>query len=223
MVNNEGSWVYLLIGQDNIFKDAKLAKIKEDFLPKHLESFNSDTLFGRDLTLKNLQEKLLSLPVKTKKRLIIIKEAQALKDEVKNFLLSYCQKKISDLILVLDVSQKSRRDELVDGLLKVAQVFRCKETELPDAFVLWRQISLKRAPQALKILGELLKNGEKTERILGGLRYACLKDTCRPQDAKVRIKLLLNCDIDIKTGRLKADFALEKLVVSLCGLIKSAG
>ncbi len=62
----------------------------------------------------------------------------------------------------------------------------------------------------------LLENGERPERILGGLRYAVEKTTYHPLESKKRLKFLLNCDTDIKTGRLKAEFALERLVVALC-------
>lgn len=71
---------------------------------------------------------------------------------------------------------------------------------------------------ALRILNELLRNGERPERILGGLRYAWEREFTPGVEAKRRLKLLLNCDINIKTGKLKPNFALEKLVISLCSL-----
>lgn len=223
MVIRESPWLYLLIGQDNVSKDIQLAKIKKDSLPKTLETFNLDILFAHDLNLKSLQEKLLSLPVKVKKRLVIIKEAQQLKEEIKKFLLGFCRKPPSKIILVLDINPKGGRDEFINTLSQCAQVYRFGEIDLPDTFGLWRQISSNRSANALKILNELLRNSEKPERILGGLRYACLKEAFKPPETRKRLKLLLNCDIDIKTGRLKPDFALEKLVVALCGFAKFPG
>jgi DNA polymerase III delta subunit len=78
-------------------------------------------------------------------------------------------------------------------------------------------IESKRPDYALRTLSQLLKNGEKPERILGGLRYSFQRGPHTPLEIRKAIKLLLNCDITIKTGRLKPEFALERLVVKLCG------
>ena len=66
-----------------------------------------------------------------------------------------------------------------------------------------------------------MEDGEKPERIIGGLRYAWAKGNVYSAEAKKKLKALLNCDIDIKTGRLRPDFALEKLVIKLCSLGRS--
>ena len=72
--------VYLFIGSDNLTKDSQLKKLKEQILPKATEHFNLDILYSRELALKTLQEKLLSLPAKGAKRLVIIKNIEDLKD-----------------------------------------------------------------------------------------------------------------------------------------------
>jgi len=218
---NKISPVYLLIGHDQLQKNLKIAKIKQEFLPKSLEVFNFDLLYAHDLNLKALQEKLLALPVKAKQRIIVIKEAQGLKEELKKFLLQFCRNPSNGIILILDIDQLSSKDGFFNELARFSQVCRFKEAIPLNTFTLWRQINYKRPDNALKVLNQLLKNGEKPERILGGLRYSCLKDAFRPLDVKNRLRLLIDCDIDIKTGRLKSDFALEKLVVGLCGFVKS--
>jgi DNA polymerase III delta subunit len=86
MVAKDGS-LYLLIGQDTLLKDAKIKKIKEPLLSKNLEHFNLDTLYGRELTLKLFQEKAVLLPVGAKRRIIIIRQAEAMKEEIKKFIL----------------------------------------------------------------------------------------------------------------------------------------
>nr|HPL83037.1 hypothetical protein [Candidatus Omnitrophota bacterium] len=63
-----------------------------------------------------------------------------------------------------------------------------------------------------------IKDGERPERILGGLRYSLENNVQDVKGLRRRLKLLLNCDIEIKTGKLKPVFALEKLVVNLCAL-----
>jgi len=97
-----------------------------------------------------------------------------------------------------------------------ARVWRFRQEIQNNTFTLTRQIEAKKSASALKILNQLLKDGEKPERILGGLRYAWMNDLATPLEKKKRLKMLLDCDLEIKTGRVKGDFALERLVVRLC-------
>jgi DNA polymerase III delta subunit len=210
--------IYLFIGSDNLAKDTQLKRLKDHVLSKGTEQFNLDTLYARELTLKALQEKLLSLPVKNPKRLVIIKNIEDLKDEVKEFLEKYVRSPYPQVVMALDLNRLDRTDSFIKNISRFVKPVRFKETVHPDTFALGRSIDLKRADSALRILSGLLKDGERPERILGGLRYAWEKNAAHPLEKRKRLKCLLICDIDIKTGKLKPLFALEKLVVSLCGL-----
>ena len=65
--------------------------------------------------------------------------------------------------------------------------------------------------------------GEKPERIMGGLRASWTRYPADPLSLKKRLKILLQCDLDIKTGRIKPVYALERLIVNLCGLRNPSG
>lgn len=217
---------YLFLGQDIVTddglsrKDATLAKIKAQFLNKTIEDFNSDTLYAKELNLKDLQERLLSLPVKTKKRVIVIKDAQNLKENIKEFICGYLKKPLTSIILILDISAQNPKDTFVKRISGSVQVFRFREPARINAFTLSRSLELKKSAHALKVLNQLLENGEKPEWILSGLRYDWENNVVNPFEMKKRLKLLLGCDIEIKTGKLKPVYALEKLIVSLCGFNK---
>lgn len=215
--------VYIFIGQDSFAKDAQLKKIKEQFLAKGLQQFNLDILFAKELTLKGVQEKFLCLPSAGSRRLIVIKEIQNLPKEAKEFISRYVKKPHPDIVLVLDIFQQDKKDEFINTLIRSAKVFRFKEQLPVDTFTLNRQIGSGRPDYALRVLEQLLKNGERPERILGGLRYAWENDVASVSQMRKRLKLLLNCDMEIKTGRLKASFALEKLIINLCALAKPFG
>jgi len=212
--------VYLFIGQDSLSKDIQFKRLRQEFLSKELEQFNLDTLYAKELTLKALQERLLCFPVKAKKRIIVIKEAQDLKEEIEDFILRYLKKPSAGIILILDINRQDRKDEFINRIARFAKVYRFKEAVQVDAFVLNRQIALRRPDYALRVLNKLLEDGERPERILGGLRYAWERETASPLETRRKLKALLNCDIEIKTGKLKPSFALEKLVINLCGLGK---
>jgi DNA polymerase III delta subunit len=215
--------VYLFIGEDSFSKDIKIKRLKEEFLSKKTEHFNLDILYAKELTLFTLQERLLSLPIKSKKRIIIIKDIQNLKEDVKEFILGYVKKPEDRILLILDINKSSPRDDFVRQLIRHAQTHRFKESFNLDTFTLSRSIDFKKTAHALWVLSQLLKNGEKPERILGGLRYSWENSVIHSLETRRKLKVLLNCDIDIKTGRLKPDFALERLVVNLCSLVKSSG
>ncbi len=208
--------VYLFVGQDAFSKDAKLHDIKQGFLSRDTESFNLDILHARELVLSELQEKLLCLPVKSKKRIVVVRDAQALSQDCRDFLIKYAGNPAPHIVLILDADRYEYKDEFLRHITRSAQVFRFKEDDRPDAFTLSRQIELRKVSFALKVLNRLLKNGEKPERILGGLRHSLLRAAASHLETRRRSKLLLACDLDIKRGRLKPAHALEKFVVNLC-------
>jgi DNA polymerase III delta subunit len=214
--------VYLFTGQDSLSKDIKLRQLKLEYLPKEIEQFNLDNLYAEDLSLKKFQEKLSCLPLKAKKRIVVVRNAERLKEEIRVFLSEYAKKPYAQVVLVLDFNAYNPRDEFMRDLSRRCRTLHFKEEPRIDTFTLSRQIELGRPDEALRLLRKLLDKAEKPERILGGLRYAWEGDISNLLEARKRLKLLLECDIDIKTGRLKPEIALEKLTVSLCAFRKHA-
>lgn len=207
---------YLFVGEDSLSKDIKLDKIKEEFFSREVEQFNFDCLYARELDLLKLQEVLLRLPVKAKKRLILIREADKLKDNIKEYFIQYFKKPLAHALLILDVNQVDRDEAFFRRVSKYIKVFRFEGRQSLNTFRLSQEIDRKRINSGLKILNLLLVNGEKPERIMGGLRYCWQRSYLPYQERNRRLRLLLNCDIDIKTGKLKPALALERLIVSLC-------
>jgi len=214
--------LYLFLGEDALSKDTELKKIKDKFIPPDIRDFNLDVLYSKGLTLKKFQETLLCLPVQSRKRIVVIKEAERLREDVQEFILEYARKPLPQIILIFDVTRRDKQDKsgFIDSLCAYSQIHRFKETIRLDTFQLVRQIELKNADYALRILAQLLKEGERPERILGGLRYAWEKSNINHAESRKRIKLLVSCDADIKTGRMKPAFALERLIVSLSYLVR---
>lgn len=214
MVKKESS-VYLLVGQDSPSRDKITAKIKQEHLPASLQDFNLERLYARDLSLKDFQEKLLCLPAASGKRLIIVRNTERLSSDIKKFISDYVRKPLAHIVLVLDVDRSEPKDEFVNSLSRYATSYIRQEARL-DSFSLSRQIELRKPGSSLKVLRQLLDKGERPERILGGLRYVWENRPFQNLETRKKLRLLLLCDIDIKTGRLRPDFALEKLVINLC-------
>ncbi|MBP7836430.1 MAG: hypothetical protein KA022_03035 [Candidatus Omnitrophica bacterium] len=217
--------LYLFIGQDSnpqgaplSSKDTRLKQIREEFLPKSVEHFNLDTLYAESLKLKELQEKLLALPVKSPKRIVIIKNAQKLSSDVDDFIRRWAKQASKDILLLLDMEEQGRKEAFLRDIYKNAKVFRFQEILALNTFNLSRSIEQRNASGALTVLTQLLKDGEKPERILGGLRYAAENSRRSVPETRCRIKFILDCDLEIKTGKLKPVLALEKLIIKLCAL-----
>jgi len=216
--NGNKKMVYLFIGQDIPSKDIALTRIKKEFLPPKLEDFNLDSLYADSLSLKDLQERLSVIPVKSSRRLVVIKNADELKKPLEDFVIEWASSGNKNVILVLDIDQENKKSRLINSVYRQAKIIRFKEDAPINTFDLGRQIESRRTGMALKTLNQLIREGERPERILGGLRYSLEIKGGNLAGLQRRIKLLLNCDIEIKTGRLKPAFALEKLVISLCAL-----
>ncbi|MFA5096996.1 MAG: hypothetical protein WC478_06615 [Candidatus Omnitrophota bacterium] len=217
--------IYLFIGQDSPYKDTSLSakdlqlkQIKEEFLPASIAQFNLDTLYAPDLKLQELQEKLLSLPVAAARRMVIIKDAQELPEEVEDFIIRWAKEPRKDIILLLDLESREGKEGLLGGLRQQAKIFRFKENPAFNTFSLTRQIEQRKTGNALQALDQLLKEGERPERILGGLRYSLEKSRLSPLEVRRRVRMLVESDMEIKTGRARPVFALEKLIVRLCAL-----
>jgi DNA polymerase III delta subunit len=217
--------LYLFIGQDSPYKDLqlsskdfKLKSIKEEFLPKEVAEFNFDTLYGDTLTLKGLQERLASLAVSSEKRIIFVRNAQELKSDLEDFIITWAKKDIKDVILLLDIEDQERKSDFLSSVNSSAKVFRFGQKILFSTFNLARLIEEGKSEFAVKALDQLIKSGERPERILGGLRYSVERSRLSLPEVRRRVRLLLECDLEIKTGRVRPVFALEKLVVKLSAL-----
>jgi DNA polymerase III delta subunit len=208
--------IYLVTGQDAPAKDKVLQEIRSKYLAANIEQFNQDVLYARDLILESLQEKLLYLAAASGRRIVVIKQAESLKKDCKVFLEKYALAPNPGVILVLDIQEFDRKDSFCLAISEHATVRQFKQEIYKTPFALADEIRAGRAAGSLKILNQLLKKGQKPELILGGLRSGLSRNKADIAYMRRLNKLLLECDLAIKTTALKPSFALERLVVSLC-------
>jgi hypothetical protein len=229
MVMKEKS-VYLFLGQDILdpenssCKEKELNKLKAN-LPKQTRDFNLDILHCNDRTfsLNTLQEKLLFMPTGNAARIVVVRNLQDAKPEVKDFLCDYVKNPSLGIILVLDADRVELKNAFIERISRYAEVIRFRAETQVSTFTLSRLIETRKTEESLKVLHQLLDSGEKPERIMGGLRASWTRYPADPLSLKKRLKILLQCDLDIKTGKIKPAFALERLIVSLSGLRNFSG
>ena len=216
--------VYLFIGQDSVSKDAALARLKKEILAEQTAHFNLDTIHGKDSSLQQLQELLLLMPTEGCRRMLVVRGIEELKPETKEFLLGYVKKgtKAENVVLVLDAGRSQPKDQFLDGLKTCCKTVYFREERRWTVFDLARAMEAGNAAESLRILHRLLGDGEKPERLMGGLRAAWQKNVAAPAELQRRLKLLLASDLDIKTGKAKPNLVLERLIIGLCGFRKLA-
>ncbi|MFA5099743.1 MAG: hypothetical protein WC547_02525 [Candidatus Omnitrophota bacterium] len=208
--------IYLVTGQDVPAKDKALKEIKSKYLSALTEQFDLDTVYARDVTLKDLQEKLLYLAVSAGHRMVVIKQALSLKKDCKEYIEQYVQAPNPAVILVLEMEELDRKDRFSMAVSAHATIRQFRQEIHKTTFALADEIRSGRAAASLSILHQLLKSGQKPELILGGLRSGLSRNTADIASMRRLNKLLLECDLAVKTSTLKPSFALERLVVSLC-------
>lgn len=210
--------VYLLLGDNEEKKQARIDQFKQACLAGCLEQFNYENLASKGLTVKDLQEALSRLPTQgVKKRLVLIRDAQRLKPQVKEFLIAYSGKPFSHVVLVLTAGGDGEQDKAAlaysAGNIKIEKIGFARKN---NAFDLGRAVAGKDIDAGLRLLNYLLHKGESPERILGALRYQLMKDSLADTQRQRNLSALLGTELDIKTGRLRPALALEKLVIKLC-------
>jgi DNA polymerase III delta subunit len=222
--------VYLFLGQDMLDQENSSQKEKElnrlkALLPQKTRDFNLDILHcnDRSFSLKALQEKLLFMPTGAAARIVVVRKLQDAEQEVKEFILNYVKNPSSGIILVLDADKIERKNAFIEGVSRYAEIRRFRIESQANTFTLSRLIEAQKPAEGLEVLHELLNNGEKPERIMGGLRASWIRYPADPLSLNRKLKILLQCDLDIKTGRIKPVFALERLIVNLCGFRNFTG
>ena len=218
---------YLFIGEDESAKRDKINSLKSELLEKGFEDFNCESFYAKELTLPLFKEALSRLPLESPQRIVVIKDVFKLKDELKDYLAAQIEKLPEDLILILESAVIPKTESaFVNKISRYGKVIPFKAKEKIDAFGLARAIERKDAFFALNLLVDLFRNGEKPEMILGALRHRFVKsdyfsaaqNSLKLKEKKEKVGLLMEADLNLKTGKVKPEFALEILVVKLCGL-----
>ena len=81
--------LYFIYGNDEFLKNQSLAKIKEIALQGAMPDFNFDLFHAGEADISKIMSVLSTLPVMAKRRLVILKDADKLKSQEQESLLSY--------------------------------------------------------------------------------------------------------------------------------------
>lgn len=154
--------VYFLMGEEPYFIDAVADYIAENALPEQEKAFNQAVMYGKDTNVYTVLDAAKRFPMMSQYQVVIVKEAQNLKDIDK--LQFYMEKPLQSTILVIShkykpLDKRSKLYKILDKS-KEAAVFESKKLrdyQVPDwitAYLAERGYTI--VPAAANLLTEYL-------------------------------------------------------------------
>ncbi len=213
--------IYLFFGQDYFEKDQKIIEIKN----KHLISdqsqhFDFDQLDGSKLSAEDLKKSLITLPVILKQRVLLIRKVEKCTDQNKELLLNWIKAKHKHSVLLLDVDATELKNAFLKELSSNAQIFSFASKKKLNVFDMTRAMGSRNSTEALRILNQLIEEGDHPLQIMGGLvwYWGKQKAAVSSEHFMKGLQYLEEADVNIKRSRIKPEVAVEMAVVKLVGL-----
>ena len=214
--------IYLLLGEDTQAKDTKISQIKSHWLtlPEAIH-FDFESLDAQQVSSANLKKSLLSLPMTSTKRVILIRHVQNLKNEAALVLLSFASQPQDYCEMILEASEELKGQ--IKEISPYAQVLNFGFKKELNIFDMTKLMSLKKTSEALKMLHGFYSRGDHPLRMIGALVWYWGKEgrSLGADKFEKGLKALEEADLNIKRSRLLPEYALEKLVVELVELFRN--
>lgn len=130
---NKFAPIYYLMGEEAYYIDKVSDFIAENVLPEEEKDFNQIVLYGPDVTMKQIVESAMRYPMMAEHQVIIVKEAQAIKDT--SALESYALRPMPSTVLVFCHKHGSfdKRKKLGGLLTKSDKCVVFESNKLKDA------------------------------------------------------------------------------------------
>jgi DNA polymerase-3 subunit delta len=156
--------VYLLQGEEPYYIDLISKEIEKQALEEHERDFNQTIIYGKDVDVLSLITDLNGFPMMAERRLIVVREAQDIKDKDFDLFENYFKQPNPTTIFVLAYKYKKldSRKKVYKEISKVGLIFtsdKIREYQIPQ----WIDNYLKSSsysitPKASKLLTDFLGN-----------------------------------------------------------------
>ena len=104
---------YFITGEDEYQKDDAVKQLVESALEPSLRDFNLDTRRAADLDAETLGVLLSTPPMMSDRRVIVLREVNALKKDARKVLDQYLQKPAADLLLIMTAGAGTKADSTI--------------------------------------------------------------------------------------------------------------
>jgi DNA polymerase-3 subunit delta len=154
--------VYFLMGEESFYIDKITDYILTNALPESERDFNQTVFYGKDADIANIIDTARRFPMMATRQLVVVKEAQQLKNI--ELLDSYIKNPLKSTILVINYKYKSldKRKAFTKNVAQYGILFESKkiyENQLPDWISKYTSsLKLKIDTKASILLSEFLGN-----------------------------------------------------------------
>ncbi|MDP8212209.1 MAG: hypothetical protein P9X22_02815 [Candidatus Zapsychrus exili] len=214
--------IYFLLSEDTQLKDKKIDEIKKKYLPsKEALQFDFIIIHGIKLDPAELKKALIQLPSVSENKVVVIRSVEKLSAQNKDIVLNFIDTKYDAIILVLDSNSPDLDNAFTKKISKQAEVLRLKSNVKSNVFDMTNAIGFNNPKKALKLLFELISNGDHPLQIMGALVWFWGKKRSKvsKENFKKGLLVLQEADLNIKRSRLNPEIAVEIAVVKLCSLL----
>jgi len=213
---------YLLLGEDEPKKNERIEALKGKALSTpEARSFDGEILYATKLDPHDLRRSLLSLPAVAPRRFVLIHTCHKLKPRNKEVLLDFLKEEQGHVLLVLESSGWGPGDAFVKKLRPFVTMESFETAVSSNVFDMTRLMSRGRSAEALKLLFDLLGEGQHPLQVMGALVWFWGKQRARMDRQRFEkgLRTLQEADLNIKRSRVKPDHAVEFAVVKLSALL----
>ena len=163
--SNDLAPVYLLHGEESFFIDKATELFLTHVLNDTEKEFNLNIFYGQDADPRKIVSAAMQYPLMSERRLVLLKEAQQMKEKDLNALKSYIEKPSPSTVLVLQYKGKkypAKKGNLMAALKKNAVIFESKkvyENKIPQWIISYgKNLGLEIDNYAAGLLTELIGN-----------------------------------------------------------------
>ena len=214
--------IFLFLGNNPPAKTKEINDIKAKYLSaKDAAHFDFELLYADKLEADELKKALLALPAVSKKRVVVVKAIEKLKEPHQKIIAGFLAEKDAPVVLILDSDQTQIKGAFINDVRRIAKTTVYQDEARQNVFDMTRAMERRQPVEALKILSDILDEGDQPVQIMGALVWFWGR---KRSDVPLKrfqrgLECLQEADLNIKRSRLRPQFALEKLVVSLAGLL----
>lgn len=155
---------YLFLGEEDFLKEESVEKLKSMFLSKETKDLNYSVFYGKDkdVNLKEMLDTVNTQPFLSKKRLVVLKDADSLPPAFKQSVISYLRSPKESSVLVIESTAPVIKGEFLLEASKLAHLVyyrRLTDSELNVWLAKKAGSSLKKiSPEAINAIKENLPN-----------------------------------------------------------------
>ncbi len=151
--------LYFFFGDERFLLDENLKQLEEIALGEGLRDFNLNTFYGQEADAGQVRDAAETLPMMSQVRLVVLKEAQELKDKEWEQLMPLIETPVESTVFICVADKVDRRKKFIKRFMDKGVVVEFKrpfENQIPDFIaMIAKKHGLKIGDEALSVMHSL--------------------------------------------------------------------